>query len=620
MFVNVSKLHICLSQNLYYLMSDSEEYVSEESYEFEFEDDDDVSVPGSDMNEDADDDQLLQNEYYRAKSFKDDDTQVAIEKLTKLTQRDATADTIPWIYKSTKQIAKIHFADHQLDQCLIYLNKLKQLLPSMTNIQYLDESINKTFINYGNVKDDGFRLKLYQFILDFIAIIGSRPSNDRLWIKSMLNQFSILLEQNELDKCATMIDELNIKLDQVSEITRNSYSLEVIAGEIELMSLYKTVDMHRLRYLYNKSLTIVSPVTHPRIVGIIKECGGKLEFSKGRYEESRSNFYDGFKSFDESGSSEKDRCFKYLILLSLITDSEFNPFESQETQHYAQEEGFEELKLMIECYTELDLNGYKKIFQDLNPNFELVNDPIFSKSISLIQDLMIEKTLTNFFKAYSRMTFSFVQDYLHLDEAQLQEILFRMGVEGKLHNVRVDFIEGLITSVTQSTKNTVPSDIDVQQVLINIKAFASLDIGKYLNIDDSSMSVDTTPTVDASSTFEPKLDETSDKFCKSAESVIRWLMVNKRNSLRQSEIDEAVNTYFCILKSSIPDVFMSELSTKDQIYTEQRLGSTNPEVIAQLQNNKTVVYDSNEKIRQLDLWSKELIRNVKDMKQLYTSI
>ena len=33
--------------------------------------------------------------------------------------------------------------------------------------------------------------------------------------------------------------------------------------------------------LYNKSLRIRSAVPHPRIMGIIRECGGKMHMSEG---------------------------------------------------------------------------------------------------------------------------------------------------------------------------------------------------------------------------------------------------------------------------------------------------------------------------------------------------
>lgn len=38
-----------------------------------------------------------------------------------------------------------------------------------------------------------------------------------------------------------------------------------------------------LKALYNKSLRVRSAVPHPRIMGIIRECGGKMHMNEGEY-------------------------------------------------------------------------------------------------------------------------------------------------------------------------------------------------------------------------------------------------------------------------------------------------------------------------------------------------
>ncbi|EGV61056.1 hypothetical protein CANTEDRAFT_116273, partial [Yamadazyma tenuis ATCC 10573] len=186
-------------------------------------------------------------------------------------------------------------------------------------------------------------------------------------------------------------------------------------------------------------MTIASPVTHPRIMGVIKECGGKLEFFKGHYEVSRANFYDSFKNFDECGANEKDQSFKYLILLSVITENQFNPFESQETQHYVQQSDFQKLLVMIECFSELDLNTYKDCLKELGDD-EFFSDEIFIQSAQIIRELIVDKILLNFFKSYSLITFKFIQDSLRISESQLQDKLLALGCSGKLGSVKVNFI------------------------------------------------------------------------------------------------------------------------------------------------------------------------------------
>ncbi len=42
-----------------------------------------------------------------------------------------------------------------------------------------------------------------------------------------------------------------------------------------------------------------------------------------------------FKNYDESGSPQRIQCLKYLVLANMLTQSEINPFDSQETKPYA---------------------------------------------------------------------------------------------------------------------------------------------------------------------------------------------------------------------------------------------------------------------------------------------
>lgn len=576
-------------------MSDSE-YNSEESYEFEFEDD------ASEENEfmQVEEDENLQNQYYTAKAFKDEDTKVALEKLSQIAKLPVNQDNAIFIYKSTKQMAKIHFLVHNLDLCLEHLVKLLPVVKEIDDPNYLDESLTKILLHYGNVKDDQFRLRLYEFILSFISMTGSRPGNDRIWIKCNLNKFSLLLKQLHLQECTNMIKMLNEKLNSVSEVTRLSYSLEVIASEIELLSLNKSFDIPRLSTLYEKSMTIASPVTHPRIMGIIKECGGKLEFFKGHFEKSRSNFYDSFKNFDECGSLEKDITFKYLILLSLITENEFNPFQSQETQHYSQQAEFQKLLVMIECFNELDLVAYKQCLEDLGDD-EFFRLDIFKKSCQLIQDLIVEKKLLEIFKCYSQIDFSTVEDILMVSTDQLEQLLLQMGCNGKLTNISVDFSKKLILSVNSNT-GKMPPTLDAQQILTNMRCSGKLcrlvPEADDMNIDELENN---------------QVPETTADLYSSSDSKQYFPVVNDLvflNKLGAPSILESIDQWFEILQNCYPKPFKLELTTKDQIFTEQRLGQINPDIMAQLQNNQSQTFDPHEKVKRLEVWCKELIEGL----------
>ncbi|CAH6722669.1 putative COP9 signalosome complex subunit 2 [[Candida] jaroonii] len=518
-------------------MSDSD-YLTEESYEFEFEDDE-----GSEVELDNNEDEQLQNQYYNAKAYKDDNLNLAIEKLKEITDNEPNNENMIWIYKSTKQIAKIYFHQQQFDKFLESLKSLIKLIPEVDDKSYLEESINKIFMNYTNIKDNSIVLRICDVILEMMSMLGKSNNNDRLWIKVNLNKLSILLLDSSNSKiCHEIITELNQKLNEVSDITRDSFSLEVIASEIELLTITNDLDMDRLVYLYEKSTTITSPVTHPRIIGIIKECGGKIEFFKKKYENSRQNFYESFKQFDESGSIEKNKVFKYLILLSIISENEFNPFESQETQHFVEEEEFRLLIDLIEIFNDLNLKDFEILVNDMAKypkSSDFSNDDIVIKSFQLIKDLIIDKILINLCKAYSNIKFDYLTEFLNLPEDKIVKKILKLSNSGRLSNIKINFIDRII----ECEDNSIKLQINNKMILNNFKNFSALNF----QIDDDKMQVD------------KKRVSVQDQL----------LFITSKNPM-ENEYLGFIDHWFGSIINSIPKYKKGKLSTKDKIFIEQK--------------------------------------------------
>lgn len=105
-----------------------------------------------------------------------------------------------------------------------------------------------------------------------------------------------------------------------------------------------------LQEIYNASNSIRSAIPHPRIMGIIKECGGKMWMGERWYSHSlldigfveppmidqwnraSEDFFESFRNYDEAGLPQRIQVLKYLVLANMLTGSEVNPFDSQETK------------------------------------------------------------------------------------------------------------------------------------------------------------------------------------------------------------------------------------------------------------------------------------------------
>ncbi len=62
-----------------------------------------------------------------------------------------------------------------------------------------------------------------------------------------------------------------------------------------------------VQVLYESSLAIKSAVPHPRIMGVIRECGGKAHLHERQWELAYQDFWDAFKNYDEGTQTFNNR-------------------------------------------------------------------------------------------------------------------------------------------------------------------------------------------------------------------------------------------------------------------------------------------------------------------------
>jgi COP9 signalosome complex subunit 2 len=65
-----------------------------------------------------------------------------------------------------------------------------------------------------------------------------------------------------------------------------------------------------MQQLYHKALSIKSAIPHPRIMGIIHECGGKMHMAERQWADAATDFFDAFKNYDEAGTHRRIQCLK----------------------------------------------------------------------------------------------------------------------------------------------------------------------------------------------------------------------------------------------------------------------------------------------------------------------
>lgn len=387
-----------------------------------------------------------ENQYYNAKGLKEESDSRAICKFNEIVESNYEKGEVEWAFKSCKQLAKIHYQQQRYTEVLDYIVKLMRLLPQL-NGNYAEESMSKLLAKYSACLDAQFVSDMYDVITSHLKdSMVSGASGDRLWLRININRLNNLLSSDP-ESCQELIKQINSKLDRVSELTRNSYALDVIAAEIECAMGSKS-GLLELSELYQRSEEATPAIIHPRTMGIIKECGATVQFLRRNFDRARVEFYECFKSYDEAGSPSKNKILKYLTLCCLLVESEVNPFESQETLAYAQLSEYQNLLHLVKAYERHDLQEFLHVLESMKlSNDPLAKDHIFLEAEQQILHNLKVKMLLNFIEAYKTIKFDYIIQKLKLkNDEELEDLLLWMASNGSGAAMKTNFVARFVES------------------------------------------------------------------------------------------------------------------------------------------------------------------------------
>src|SRR5699024_3448712 len=99
-------------------------------------------------------------------------------------------------------------------------------------------------------------------------------NNERLWLKTNIKLAKLLLDHKDYNSLPRKLKELHAtcqREDGTDDPSKGTYSLEIYALEIQMYAATK--NNKQLKRLYERALKVKSAVPHPKVMGIIRECG-----------------------------------------------------------------------------------------------------------------------------------------------------------------------------------------------------------------------------------------------------------------------------------------------------------------------------------------------------------
>ncbi|KAJ6628674.1 COP9 signalosome complex subunit 2 [Pseudolycoriella hygida] len=266
--------------------------------------------------------------------------------------------------------------------------------------------------------------------------------NDRLWFKTNTKLGKLYFDRSDFTKLQKILKQLHqsCQTDEgEDDLKKGTQLLEIYALEIQMYTVQK--NNKKLKALYEQSLQIKSAIPHPLIMGVIRECGGKMHLREGEFENAHTDFFEAFKNYDESGSPRRTTCLKYLVLANMLMKSGINPFDSQEAKPYKNDPEILAMTNLVVSYQNNDINEFESILRNNRSN--IMADPFIREHIEDLLRNIRTQVLIKLIGPYTRIAIRFISNELNIEPLEVESLLVSCILDNTIQG-RIDQVNQVL--------------------------------------------------------------------------------------------------------------------------------------------------------------------------------
>ncbi|KAL8095152.1 hypothetical protein AgCh_036559 [Apium graveolens] len=305
----------------------------------------------------------IENQYYNSKGLVETDAEGALAGFAEVVEMEP--EKAEWGFKALKQTVKLQYRLGRYKEMMESYRVMLTYIKSAVTRNYSEKCLNSImeFVSGSASQNFGLLQEFYQTTLKALE----EAKNERLWFKTNLKLCKIWFDMGEYGRMNKIMKELRKscqKSDGSDDQKKGTQLLEVYAIEIQMYT--ETKNNKKLKQLYQKALAVKSAIPHPRIMGIIHECGGKMHMAERQWAEAATDFFEAFKNYDEAGNQRRIQCLKYLVLANMLMESEVNPFDGQEAKPYKNDPEILAMTNLIAAYQRNEIMEFEKILKGVD--------------------------------------------------------------------------------------------------------------------------------------------------------------------------------------------------------------------------------------------------------------
>eukprot|EP00727_Mastigamoeba_balamuthi_P006841 m51a1_g2778 putative proteasome component region pci domain-containing protein (440) ;mRNA; r:1042894-1044752 len=414
------------------------------------EDDDDMMYEEEDAGADEDEEPSVENAYYNAKGMVEDSVKEAVVlfgKVLELEKQEGPKGE--WGFKALKKLCKLNFQLRDYDRVFEHFKALLTYIKSAVSANLSEKGLNSLLDMVAASGELTFVTRMYEAASK--ALVEAK--NQRLWFRVNLRLAQALFDAGEYGRLATVLRELHAWCEErpgVDDPKKGSQLVDVYALEIQLNTAVGQTKA--LKDMCQRALGIPTAIPHPRVLGVIRECMGRVNMAERQWLAAKQDFFEAFKNYDEAGSPKRMLCLKYLVLASMLDLSTINPFESPETMPYKSDPQMATMVRLHDVFEAGDVKLFEKLLSESGA--EVVEEPFMKRFVPDLLRIYRSHVLLRVLKPYQRVRLSSLAAELGITEDVAESLLASLILDARLRG-HIDQINRFV--VMQSALSSLDS-------------------------------------------------------------------------------------------------------------------------------------------------------------------
>jgi len=383
----------------------------------------------------------VENLFYTAEMNVKSEPQEALDNFIKCIalEEENSPDKVTHRFNALKHVVMILFSFGESKRAEM-VNQYSKLLSicDMVTPNERDRAIQNVLNAIQESADNESLEQMYSMTLGFFK---KQKGKEMVWFDFAMKLCKSYLLSKKNEQCEKLLDELHAscKVNGEDDAGKGGQLLEIYSIKIQLMAAAN--NRVALAELFERTSQLIADVNDPRSMSVIKECWGKMYASMNQWDDAYTNFYDAFRSYQDIGHQNVKQCLKYVVIASMLSEKDTNPFASQEAAVFKTNNDIMPMANLLDAFDTDNIKSFEGALS--RDKHAILNDDFIVEHMPAVKLRIRSKVLVKLIKPYTRVKLKWLCRQLNATMPEVENLVVNLILDGSVKG-RLNQIHSLL--------------------------------------------------------------------------------------------------------------------------------------------------------------------------------